>query len=495
MPTEPTQLTHRWRISSQRIVAAISSRSMALSRGSVLRVGYVTVLALMVFLSVQAYRIQDTLSALHVDVYRNYNEHEEAIAELRRTMWLATTAARDYFINTVPETSLVLESELRDLKVENQRALNQLKALNGFGGADSAIDKSIQEFWSTVDSIPGSMLHASSLERYQFVRKQMVPRRSTLFAALRELSEAGHRALEKSEADLSETRRAAAWRMILVLALCVIIGMFVARLSLVHAESLERAADQQYRETAQAKRHLEQLSERLVEVEEEGRKRLSRELHDGIGQGLGVLQLELSTAGALPDVSLPAIREHLGRARQLARHTSQTVRDMSLMLRPTLLDDLGLVPALQWLGEDFTRRSGILWKFSPDGVEDGLPDSVKTCVFRVVQEALHNSEKHAAASVVSAFVHQSFDVLVAEIEDNGRGFEFDPMKMQQRNGGLGILGMHERALRLGGSLTLDSAPGRGTRVSLTIPVPKPALELEPAPDGGAISYADTNPCR
>jgi signal transduction histidine kinase len=146
---------------------------------------------------------------------------------------------------------------------------------------------------------------------------------------------------------------------------------------------------------------------------------------------------------------------------------------MSLLLRPTLLDDLGLAPALQFQLEDFLRRSGIHCDFVEEGVSDRLPDAVKTCVYRVVQEALHNCEKHSGASSVRVAVRQLPDLLLAEIEDNGRGFVAG-----ERRNGLGLLGLRERAAAAGGSLIIDTAPGRGTRIALRIPLAAEAARQE-----------------
>jgi len=215
---------------------------------------------------------------------------------------------------------------------------------------------------------------------------------------------------------------------------------------------------------------MEQLSARLLEIEEDGRRRLSRELHDGIGQTLAILQIEVSHALLLTKESEARLKERLARARTLAEETVQTVRHMSLVLRPALLDDLGLVPALQWLLEDFQRRSGVSSDFTEEGVQDILPDSVKTCVYRVVQEALHNCEKHAEASQVRVAVRQSTNLFRVDIEDNGRGLELNAKRMPRRNAGLGILGMRERAARVGGFLGLESSPGYGTQISLQVPL-------------------------
>ncbi len=187
-------------------------------------------------------------------------------------------------------------------------------------------------------------------------------------------------------------------RLLFMLGLCVALGIAVAWISLRYAGRLERQTAAHLEEVARAKHEIEQLPARLLEAEEDSRRRLSRELHDEIGQTLAVLQIELTRAYTLTDDTQALVREQLLRARDLAEKTVQTVRNISLLLRPALLDDLGLTPALQWLAEDFEKRSGVVCEFSEEGVDDLLPDSVKTCVYRVAQEALHNCEKHAGAS-------------------------------------------------------------------------------------------------
>src|SRR5206468_595560 len=144
-------------------------------------------------------------------------------------------------------------------------------------------------------------------------------------------------------------------------------------------------AERHFAEVEQARRELQQLSARLLEIEEEGKRRLSRELHDEIGQTLALLQIEISQLQSLLATQPETIRERLKRARELAGRTVQTIRNMSGLLRPALLDDLGLVPALQFQLEDFLRRSGIGCKFVEENVAEQLPDAVKTCVYRVVQ--------------------------------------------------------------------------------------------------------------
>ena len=254
----------------------------------------------------------------------------------------------------------------------------------------------------------------------------------------------------------------------------LLLGILVALVSLHHAESLEREADRRHAEVEQTKGELQQLSARLLEVEEEGRRRLSRELHDEIGQTLALLQIQITNAQSALESRPAVLREQLQRARSLVEKTVQTVRNISLLLRPALLDDLGLVPALQFQLEDFSRRSGIAAEFVEENVAEQLPDTVKTCVYRVVQEALHNCEKHSGASKVRLTVRQSPEALMVVVEDNGRGFQLNEKHMPRQTTGLGLLGIRERAANAGGSLVIDSTLGNGARIALRIPLAAPA---------------------
>src|SRR6185437_9669974 len=237
----------------------------------------------------------------------------------------------------------------------------------------------LNEFWTVVAPVPSTMLNRSNAEQFAFLQEVVVPRRGELYNALIALTGADQQKLQESEGEFAQTRYLAARRLFLLIALSVLLSGIVARLSVRHAENLEKAAERHYGEVEQTKRELQRLSARLLEVEEEGRRRLSRELHDEIGQTLALLQIEISHAQAAAG-NAPVIGDRLKRARQLAERTVQTIRNISVLLRPPLLDDLGLVPALQFQLEDFLRRSSIRCEFVEEGVDDHLPDSVKTCV-------------------------------------------------------------------------------------------------------------------
>jgi signal transduction histidine kinase len=435
------------------------------------------VIAVLVFAAYEAYRIQVSVSEQHLEIYRRYVEQDTAVAALRRNLWLAGTDVRDFFIETTPEQAAILRSQLDALKVDNEHALERLARWPSGHEVAPTLRRSLAEFWSVMDPVPEKMLNEPNDRQFDFLQREIVPRRGELYSALLQLSTADQQRLQESEREFADARRSAARRLVLMLGLSVLLSLLVSRFSLRHAENLEKQADRHYAEVEQARRDLQQLSARLLEIEEEGRRNLSRELHDEIGQTLALLQIEISRVQGLLPAQPEAARERLRGARELAERTVQSIRHMSLLLRPALLDDLGLAPALQFQLEDFLRRSGITCDFVEEGVSDQLPDTVKTCVYRVVQEALHNCEKHSGAASVRVAVRQHPGYLAVEVEDDGCGFAVNEQGMPSLSGGLGLLGIRERAAIAGGALTIDSVPGRGTRIALRIPLAPAAAEV------------------
>jgi signal transduction histidine kinase len=205
---------------------------------------------------------------------------------------------------------------------------------------------------------------------------------------------------------------------------------------------------------------LRALTGRLQGIREEERTRVAREIHDDLGQSLTSIKLDL--ASLLRTVQPAATIESI--LRQVDQ-TIQSVRRIATELRPSILDDLGLVAAVEWAGEEFAARSGIkLWLDLPR--EDLVIDQeIATAIFRIFQETLTNVARQADASEVEVHLGKDDDSIVLEVRDNGRG-----MNEELATGGsLGILGMRERALLHNGKLTLQSTAGIGTTVTVRIP--------------------------
>ncbi|HEV8306042.1 MAG TPA: GAF domain-containing protein [Methylomirabilota bacterium] len=216
-------------------------------------------------------------------------------------------------------------------------------------------------------------------------------------------------------------------------------------------------------EVRAGRERLQALSRRLVEVQEAERRHLARELHDEIGQVLTALKLSLEISARTPGAGSGSLDE----AHKLVDDLISRVRELSLELRPAMLDDLGLLPALVWHFERYTEKTGIRVVFEHAGLEARFPPEVGTAAYRIVQEALTNVARHAGVDQATVWVWTDGGGLQVHVEDLGRGF--DPAAVAAPEA-VGLTGMRERAALLGGHVTIESAPGAGTRVTAGLPL-------------------------
>ena len=215
----------------------------------------------------------------------------------------------------------------------------------------------------------------------------------------------------------------------------------------------------------------------MLRAQENERRNLARELHDEVGQSLSAILMEAENAACAAEFA--EARGHLDSIRSLAGKTVNQVRDLALLLRPSMLDDFGLVPALKWHAREMSKRTGLHIRVTADDAAGDLPDEHKTCIYRLVQEAVNNSARHAHARTVEVRVaHQPHRVLLS-VRDDGAGFDTSFVR------GLGLLGMEERVHRLGGRLHIDSQLGRGTLVEAELPL----VELAPGNGHNAHSHS------
>jgi len=222
----------------------------------------------------------------------------------------------------------------------------------------------------------------------------------------------------------------------------------------------------------QAEERLRELTRRLVTAQEEERKRIAQELHDELGQALTAISLDLgSIEKALSSGTPSGIKEHITDARSLADEVDERISEIALDLRPSLLDDLGLLPTLQWYLNRYSQRLGIEVSLDVQDLEDRLPEEVETTLYRVIQEALTNIAKHAKANTVRLNLERSKDAIGVTIRDDGRGFD---VKESQESlttlEGVGLIGIRDRVSTLGGRAEIHSKPGQGTSIEIEIPL-------------------------
>lgn len=223
---------------------------------------------------------------------------------------------------------------------------------------------------------------------------------------------------------------------------------------------------------------LRNLSARLEAAREQERTRIAREIHDQLGHALTVLKMDSAWLAERLRDDDPDVTERARSMSTLIERTIGTIRQIATELRPSLLDDLGLLAALEWEADEFGRRTGIAtWARGPEEPL-ALDEAHATAIFRIFQEALTNVARHARAKTVRAILTQTASEVALEVVDDGCGFEPGTVT---NPGSLGIVGMRERARMLGGTLSLEGRPGKGTRLRVTLPLGgSPAVAREAA---------------
>ncbi len=212
---------------------------------------------------------------------------------------------------------------------------------------------------------------------------------------------------------------------------------------------------------------LRELTAHLLNIREEERKRIGREIHDELGQQLTAIKMDVSWIDKkMPEDTTP-IKNKLKNIITLLDGSNQSIRRILSELRPGILDDYGLIEALEWQNRQFNSNTGIPVKFSTTEKDLKLPEPVATCIFRVYQEAFTNIMKYSGATKVTASLAISQGIIKVKVADDGKGF--DTVEAQSRKS-FGILGMKERVLSLNGKFTLLSSPEKGTKITMTIPL-------------------------
>lgn len=244
-----------------------------------------------------------------------------------------------------------------------------------------------------------------------------------------------------------------------------------ALLSAIEKKQMAHEKEKAIQELKSSQKQLRALSAHLQSVREEERTRIAREIHDELGQSLTALKMDLLwLQGKIHEAKQrggETINETIRAMTNLIDATIQTVRRIATELRPGVLDDLGLIAAIEWQTQEFQHRTNILCRFISTVHDIELDRDRSTAVFRIFQETLTNIARHAQATHVSIRLEVDKTMLTLEIKDDGRGAEIEKIESSKS---LGVLGMKERAALFGGSVTITSAPREGTTVIVKIPV-------------------------
>ncbi len=215
-----------------------------------------------------------------------------------------------------------------------------------------------------------------------------------------------------------------------------------------------------------------QRANQIITAQEQERKRIARELHDETSQVLTSLLISLAVLEE--SLTTQEARERIADTRRLAHQTLRAIRNLSIDLRPSALDDLGLLPALRWYVKEYQKKCSIDVEFAASGFKERLPAEMETALYRIIQESLTNTAKPAHAHKVWITLKEDGESVSATISDDGQSFDYESIqKTPGQERGLGLAGMHERAVLLDGTLTIFTVPGQGTTIEARIPLPPP----------------------
>lgn len=396
-----------------------------------------------------------------------YQKTEEILSAVRSDIYISGILTRDYLLDPSHLTATSHREQLLEIRNLTSKRLKELEMLISPDQIDllKSLELVMDPYWNSMDPIfewnPAQKAALSTL----FLRQQVLPRRQAVLSIAREIRNFNQANYQQEQEKIRRSQREfhAYLRNMMIWAL--LLGLLVASASIFRVSRLERRADEHRQETEKAEEELRSLSQQLVRIQEDERRSISRELHDQVGQMLTAIRMELSNLMQLRNVDEHQFQEHLEGARAMAAEALQVVRNLAMGLRPSMLDDLGLGPALEWQAREFSRRSGIPVSMEVGGMLETLPDSHRTCIYRVVQEALTNCARHSNAQNVRITFHADKERLSLTIQDDGVGLG----SRSANRKGLGLIGIEERVRELGGRVTIVSQPQRGTLLQVDVP--------------------------
>jgi signal transduction histidine kinase len=400
-----------------------------------------------------------------------YVRRTRALDQVRAGIYQSAIVMRDFLLASDPQVAAEQVASWGGIRDRTDAALAEGEAV--LDKAESApyrsLEAEVSVFWKRLEFITQMREMDTRNRNAEYLSNELMRRRTAMLALVDRIDQISTRQLHAEDQAQADAFHNLRLRLIAMLAVTLGVGLLLAAFTIRRTLHLEIELQRRYEEGERARVELQDLSARLVSAQEEERRAISRELHDEVGQSLSALLMEAGNAAArVPDESVE-VRRHVESIKKLAETSVNVIRNMSLLLRPSMLDDFGLVPALEWQAREVSKRTGLRVHVTANELtsDDGageLPDQLRTCIYRVVQEALHNCARHSQARSVKVIVRQEAHRILLSVEDDGHGFDSGRVR------GLGLVGMEERVTHLGGAFEVQSKPGAGTKVEVELPL-------------------------
>jgi signal transduction histidine kinase len=412
------------------------------------------------------------------EINARYIHAQELLSTVRAQVLLGSVYVRDALLDPDPATADSYRRQLQDTYRSIVDALNQYVPVVDSPGERERVARlhlEIDDFRSTMMEVLATDSSQWRNEARLLLRNRIVPKREVVIRVSEEVQALNRAEFVQQQTRIADVHRATQRRGWEQLGFALAASFGIALLATRYASRLEDRLRQQMAKNEESTRALQRLSSQLINAQEEERRSIARELHDEVGQVLTAIKVELAVAQRAIEAD-GGNAQVLQDARSIADGALHTVRDLSHLLHPPLLDDLGLPAAIEWYLRGFSKRHDIQVDLLHDPMPGRLTPETEAAAYRIVQEALTNVAKHASATVCRVYVQQLPNTVLITIEDNGAGFDMTAAA-QTADRGLGLIGIRERVSHLQGTLRLESAPGKGTRLTVELPAcARPSVE-------------------
>ena len=414
------------------------------------------------------HRARETYRAVSA-LDERYRRTDRNLNSIASGIYMAGLLARDYLLDPVNINAPEYRRQLLAERTAMEKEFAELAA--AIRSEDrpqlEALRKEVEGYWDALDPLFEWTPAQKATRSWYFLRQEVLPRRRASTRITGDIAKLTKANLDQQRQEIDRSQAAMAKFIERMLWITVLLGAGIAAVTVFRMTKLER-------QSHDAGLELRRLSRQLVQAQEAERKSIARELHDEVGQMLTALRMELRSVQDLRASPGEQFADHLESAKRLAEQSLRALRDMAMGLRPSMLDDLGLGSAVHWQARQFSKAAGIPVNVQIDGNVASLPDPHRTCIYRVVQEALTNCARHAKATRIDVSIAAGESGIAASIRDDGVGFDL----ARARGRGLGLLGMQERVSELGGELKIASHPGKGALVSARIPISEEIVTSE-----------------
>jgi signal transduction histidine kinase len=431
--------------------------------GLILVLGFGGLLLLMAVAEVASLLLLNTLRENDSQLQSRFLTRNRTLEQIRSNIYLSGTFVRDSLLAPESSGARAQLASLDNLRKDISSALDTYS--QSLEPDESApfqnLRREIDAYWNVLDRTFAWTPEERDKYRGAFFYQELVPRRTSMLQIADRIEALNEEALKRGNEKLGAVFERLQLGLSAMIAITLLGGAALAGLTIFHILRLEGEVQRRLEESVHSQASLQDLSAKLVRAQEEERRKLSRELHDEIGQSFSAVLMEAENLLDLEPA--PEVHQHIEAIRTVAEKGMNEIRNMALLLRPSMLDDFGLVPALDWQARETAKRTGMRVQVASE-VADELPEEHKTCIYRVVQEALNNCARHAQASAVQVAVRSEPSEIFLSVQDDGSGFDTARVR------GMGLLGMEERVRHLGGTFEIDSKPGLGTRLEIKLPL-------------------------